>query len=443
MVDDIKYIFRSYDVRGVYGKDIDEEIMSSIGKAFGTYIKKDVAVGCDVRLSSESLKKAFIDGCISAGINVIDIGVMPLGSAVFYGWQNSCEVAYITASHLSKEWNGVKFFNSSGIGFMEEENFKIRDIFMKGVFDEGKGKLKKEDSKKIISGYVSFLHGKVKPKRKITVALDCGNGCASLLVPKLFADGFSIIPIFDNPDGSFPGRGPDPQENEVNELKKEKADIGIAYDGDGDRMVVVDDLGRKLSPEQISFFILSDLLKAEKKPVVANVECTQLLDDIAQRFGVPLIRVNVGHTFLMEGVTKNNACYGVEVAGHYALPSIVPFDDAIAISYFVSCLLSKKEKKLSEIINEIPHYPFSRINFFCEDDKKFAVVEKLKKTFSEKYDNVSAIDGVRVDFEDGWILVRASNTELKLRLTIEAKTEKRFEELKKEFVGIIEKEISS
>jgi phosphomannomutase len=374
--------------------------------------------------------------------------LIPLGAALFYACQNQKALAYITASHLPKEWNGVKFFHPSGEGFVEEENFQVRDEFMKGKITKGKnkGKIFQISNKEIIEDYKKYLISKIKAKKKLRTALDCGNGMASMIVKDLFEKaGFSTVPIFDKLDGSFPNRSPEPEEDPLTRLKaeSEKADIGIAYDGDADRMVLVDNKGRKLTPEQVSFLVLSELLKKEQGPIVANVECSRVLDDIAMEFSREIIRIRVGHPYIVSEALKKKAPFGVESSGHYTIPSVVPFDDSLAASLYAASALSAKDEKLSEIVDKIKAYPLGRVNFKCSDEKKFLIIKKLKERFMKEYQNVNIVDGVRIDFDKGWVLIRASNTEPLIRLTVEADNEKEFEKLKESFCKILEREINA
>ena len=431
-------IFRSYDIRGIYGTDLTEDIMRRIGASFAHVATKTIVVASDGRSSSPSLKKAFISGFGPC----IDVGTVPLGVGIMHAL-GKYDYAYITGSHLSKEWNGVKFFHKHGIGFIEEENKKIAEIY-KTVGLNHTGSATKVDTKKAIDEYVRYSAARISPAKKIDVVLDCGNGMAGLAAKLLFTKaGFNAKTIFENVDATFPNRSPDPVEDDLNELKKKAvtADIGIAYDGDGDRMVVVDDRGRKLTPEQTSYVILLDAVK-HPGAVVANVECTRMIDDVAKKFGKTVIRVPVGHTFLMDAVKKHAACFGIEVSGHYALPYMAPFDDSLLVSLYFANVLSKQDKKLSEIVDEIKTYPFERIAVECGDDKKFAVVERLKKKFSKAYKNVSTMDGVRIDFPDGWILIRASNTGPLIRLTVEGNNRAAFARLKKEFLRVLKEAAS-
>ncbi len=445
-------IFRSYDIRGVYGKDLDEDVASRIAKAFAFRTEGAVAVAYDVRSSSVPLSRAFIAGLLSEGKGVFSLGRLPLGAAAFAAWQKGLELAYITASHLASEWNGIKFFHPSGIGYIEQENYAVRDVFETLSYAEDSSVLKQKGVVKEISAedsmqeYISYLTSKIRPQRKMRVVVECGNGAGSLIAPQLFRKaGFEVIPVFDDPDGSFPNRKPDPLEADLSAMKEEVlasgADFGIAYDGDGDRMALMDDAGKVLAPSHTAYFILQEILRSRQGPVVANVEFTSVVEEIAAKFGTSVIRVPVGHTFMMDAVHRNDAVFGVETAAHYSVPHIVPFDDALAISYYAACLLSSKTQKLSEIVSGIPVYPFERINVACPDERKFAVLDELKSSLSKVYQKINTMDGIRIDFDDGWALVRVSNTEPKIRLTIEGRNLAAFGRIKEEFSTILKNRV--
>src|SRR3989338_9920466 len=444
---DISHIFRSYDIRGIYGKDLDEEIMRRIGNAFGQTAKTEtIVVARDMRLSSKSLNDAFIAGLASSGKNVVDVGLLPLGVGMFHAWQHKMEFAYITASHLPKEWNGVKFFHSGGIGYVDEENFHVRDIFNEEEKKEKRGKLTKIPEAEAIDDYVNYVTSKVKLKKKVKVILDCGNGMAGIIAKLLFKKaGADAESIYGKLDGAFPNRNPEPAEDELKELRKQakENDLGIAYDGDGDRMLLVDEKGRKITPEQTAYLLLTYVLNKENGPVVANVECTTVVDKITAKLGKKLIRFPVGHPYLVDCAKKNKACFGMEFTGHYVVPSIFPFDDSLAISLLAASALSESGKSLSEIADEIKMLPFKRINFESDDTEKFKVVDNLKTKFSQQYNNVNTMDGVRIDTPDGWILLRASNTSPVIRLTMEAETREKLHALENEFSQILADEIKN
>lgn len=443
---DISHIFRSYDIRGIYGKDINEEIMRKIGTAFVSFTKSAV-LARDVRTSSPRLAKEFAAGFSEDGGTASDAGLLPLGVAMFHAWRSKRKLAYVTASHLPKEWNGVKFFHQSGMGFLEKENYRMRDIVMKGKArpkSVTKGRITEENSKKIVSDYITYVSKKIRAEQHLRIAADFGNGAGGLAGKKLLQScGFEVVPVLETPDGNFPNRDPEPQENPLDALKeameRSGSDLGIAYDGDADRMVLVAPSGRKLSAEQASYLILSAL--HEKGPVVGNVECSMLLDYVAKKFGRRVARIPVGHTFLVNESMKRGACLGVESSGHYIVPLLFPFDDALSVSAYAAYALSKHQESLDKIIDGLPEYHFTRVNVPCDDRRKFIVMKNLAKRVKSDYAGVSTIDGVRIDLRSGWALVRASNTSPLVRLSVEAETRKEMESIRQQFMQMLNDEI--
>jgi phosphomannomutase / phosphoglucomutase len=443
---DVAHIFRSYDIRGIAGQDLTPEVMRRIGQASGTLLRQDIVVSYDMRVSSQKLKNAFIKGFLSTGCNVEDAGLLSLGTGMFHAWQGKKIFAYVTGSHLPREWNGIKFFNASGIGFIEEKNRKVQKAYFRGKFISGKGELTCKKNREVIDKYKKFLLSKIRFNGSISVVLDCGNGCAALLAPELFREaGAKTKVIFSELDGTFPNRSPDPQEFALTKLKKEVvktgADMGIAYDGDGDRTSIIDDKGDYTSPEETSYFVLSELLKTQKGDIIANVECTKAIDKVAGKFGRKVIRVPVGHTFLMDAVHKHRAAFGVEASAHFCMPYFVPFDDATVIGLYTAAILSRGEEKLSEFKKHMPKYPFERVSFECPDNLKFEIIKTIIKKMSAEFKNVNTMDGLRVDFDSGWALLRASNTSPYIRLTVEGTTEKSKKTIQKQFLDFVKEEM--
>ncbi len=436
-------IFRAYDIRGVYNQDLTEPVVESIGNGAARYVGQKALLASDCRPSSPALKAAFAAGWLSAGYGLIDIGKLPLGVACWAAWRARKPLAYITASHLPAHWNGVKFFWPNGMGFLEDELKAIERLTIRQKRTKKEAFMTAADSQQIINDYINYLLSKVRPSRRLSVMLDPGNGMAGLVAPQLFSlAGFDVSTINAEVDCRFARRAPDPFEDPLTELRKGVQEIGIAYDGDGDRMVLVDSKGRKLSPEQVAALILPVLLKKQPGPVVANVECTMAIDRIADKFKRKVIRVKVGHTWLMAATKRYRAAFGLEPSGHYVIPSLLPFDDALAVSYWTACVLSKQNKSLAEIVDSIKPFPSVRLAFDCPDERKFGVVKKLTELLKRQYGKVNTMDGVRVETENGWVLIRASNTSPIIRLTIEAKSEAEVEKMKKRFSKLLKDAIA-
>ncbi|MBI2583538.1 MAG: hypothetical protein HYW25_02625 [Candidatus Aenigmarchaeota archaeon] len=433
-------IFRRYDIRGVYKKDLDEGIMRKIGTGFSRVAKdKKVVISQDTRLSSLSLKNAFVSGM--SGKKLIDAGILPISAALFAAWKNNAALAYVTASHLPKEWNGIKFYHSSMLGFSAEEVQEIGKLCQKNTSGS---RCDKSIVSNVDEDYAEFLSSKINAERPLRVLIDCGNGATSVGVKNVFEKaGFSVDAMFDVPDGNFPNRPSDPLTDELAALKSKvyDYDFGLAFDGDGDRVMVVDDKGRKLTCEQMGYISLHELLNERKGDVAANVECSMLIDMAAKKFGRNVIRFPVGHTFLSQTVQRHKVAYGTEINGHGAIPHLAPFNDSVAMALYFGYALSKQNKKLSEIVNKIPALHILRKYFECPDDKKFAVIENLKKNLKKVHKDVDTMDGVRVNLGDSWVLIRASNTEPTVRMHAEAKTKVKAQKLIEEFGAAVEKEI--
>ena len=405
-------IFRAYDIRGVYGKDLTEEIMKKIGMAIGTYASGDFTVGRDFREHSSELEAAFVSGVVSTGSNVRVVGTCPAS---------------------------IKFFHQDGVGFFEDENKKLEKIHRTGPFRKGEGTVEKVEGME--QEYIRFIKERVKPKR-LKVVVDFGNGAACLTVPKILKQ-FDIETtyMYDWPDPTFPNRDPEPKPETLTELSKrvveENADLGVAFDADGDRALFADETGKVMMAEQSAVFFIRDLMKTQKGPVVANIECSSIIDEETEKYSQQVFRIPVGHTFLVQQTKAHNAVLGVEKSGHICVPKFYWFDDAIINSVYLMEIVSRLGRKASEVVEEMPKEYFDRTEIDSSDEAKFAVVDRVKEEAIRKYEKTTTIDGVRIDFADSWALIRASNTSPKLRLTIEAKTEQRMRELKKEMLDLI------
>jgi phosphomannomutase len=437
-------IFRAYDIRGIYGKDLTEEIMTRIGEAAGTFSPGTFTIGRDFREHGAQLEEAFVSGLKKTGSNANLVGTGPLALCVFANWRMKNDVAaYITASHLPAEWNGIKFFHQNGVGFFEDENKKLGEISSSRNFKTGTGSAKKLAG--MDEEYVNFVAERIKPER-INVVVDFGNGAACLLVPKILKKiGIKSTFLFDWPDPTFSNRDPEPKPESLTALckkvVKEKADLGIAFDGDGDRAMFVDDRGKVLMTEQSAILFLRDIMKTQRGPVVANIECSDIIEDEVRKYGESVFRIPVGHTFLVHETKRHNAVFGVEKSGHICVPRFFWFDDAIINSIYMTEIVSKMGQPLSETVEELPKRFFERIEVDCSDQTKFEVINKIKQKAIQTYENINTIDGVKVVFPDSWALIRASNTSPILRLSIEAKNQKRLDELKKEMAKLIKASI--
>jgi len=437
-------IFRAYDIRGTYPDELNESIALKIGKGIATFIIRDmghdtVLLGSDIRTTSPAIHAAMVSGLLSSGLIVKDTGTGSFGQVLFAGWKEEVALTvFITASHLPPEYNGIKMYYGEGIGLEEENIIKIRDYVMNDDLEQAPWeKVKRPKISNHRLGYLDTLIGWFETKREMKVAVDCGNGAACLSAPDAVdVCGYELIEVFCEPDPTFPNRPAEPADEHLTVLKQtvvdQKAEMGIAFDGDGDRVVVVDEKGRTLSPDELAVIIGKFLVK-EGDCVLANVESSMLIEKELEPLGARVKRIKVGHTFLTLEAKQENAVLGVEKSGHIIIPKYFLFDDAIVAPLFLAWTLSKSEEKLSDLKDALPVFLNKRLGFDSPDDVRFDRIAKLQKEFKTKYENVNTMDGVRVDFDDGWVLIRASNTSPMIRLTAEAQTEERLQELITEF----------
>lgn len=432
------HIFRAYDIRGVYGEDLTEETAVRIGIAFGIFLgeNKDVVVARDVRLSGEALKKALISGLISS-CNVIDIGIAPTPLLYFaINHLKGDAGIMITASHNPAEWNGFKFFKRRGC-IHGDAMEGIKEIAKNVDFKQNvnkRGKIIKYD--RIIRNYMEFVSNKVNIERGLKVVSDTTNGVCGLIVPSLFRQlGCDILSLNEEPDGRFPAHLPEPTEVTLRELKREviksKADFGVGFDGDGDRAVFVDDKGKMLPGDLTLLVFVKDAL--QRKPgekIIYGLSCSMAVDEFVREYGgTPLVE-RVGHTFMMDRMIAENALLGGEKSSHFYFSECCGMDDAIFASLKMAEILSKSGEKLSEIVDSLPKYPsIYEKNFDCPDKLKFVTIEKLRSSFENQGLKFLNMDGVKILDEDGWVLLRASNTQPVIRITAEARTREKLEKL--------------
>jgi phosphomannomutase/phosphoglucomutase len=435
-------VFRQYDIRGLVNKDLSGDFSECLGKAVGTYIikrgGKTAVVGYDNRPSSASYAKRLIRGLVFSGIDVFDVGLLPTPAYYFSVIHlNAHGGVMITGSHNPPEFNGFKVSLGNHTIFGEEIQ-KIRELMEKEEFIEGKGSVKKIE---VLNVYAETIKKKISLNRKLKVVLDCGNGVGSVIAPKVFSElGVELQELYCVSDGSFPHHHPDPTipstlTDLIFKVKESKADLGIALDGDADRIGVVDEKGNILWGDQLLILFSRELLS--RKPnskILVEVKCSQsLIDDIKAHNGVPIL-CPTGHSVIEAKMIEEHALISGEMSGHmFFRDEYFGFDDAIYAGARLLRILSNSEKKLSELLADAPKYFSSpEIRVECSDEEKFEVVNKVKDFFEKKY-KVIDVDGARVLFENGWGLIRASNTQPVLVLRFEAKTKEELEEIKSEF----------
>ena len=438
-------IFREYDIRGIADKDLTDENFSLIGKAFATHNlaqgRKRLVIGRDVRLSSERLRNAMVEAMVSCGAEVIDIGVAPTPAQYFAIVHLKADGGgMITGSHNPIEYNGFKM--STGMKAADghvsvgavygAEIQELYKIIQSGKFARGKGQVTKVD---IVPEYINAIKQRIKITKKLKIVVDAGNGCGGLFAPKIWKDlGCEVIELYCEPDGRFPNHLPDPTVmkyiKDLRELVvKEKADLGIGYDGDADRLGAIDNLGRPIFADKlVAMFAKFTLGRIPGAKVVFDVKCSQALPEFIEKFGGKPIMWKSGHSLLKAKMKAEHAPLAGEMSGHIFFgDDYFGYDDAIFGSGRLMQILSSSGKTMAELHDEIPAFVSTpEIRIETSEDDKFKIVADLVKYFKQSY-QVIDLDGARVLFGDGWGLVRASNTQPVLGLRFESKTLERLD----------------
>lgn len=443
-------IFKAYDIRGSYPIDINEDVANIIGKSYGSYIqeyfgKKKCVVGRDNRLSSPSLAKSLIEGLLATGINVIDYGEITTPMHYYTRYVENTFGIMVTASHNPKDDNGFKFsfdMYANARGEMIEE---FKDYTLKGNFRVGKGILEQRD---IRDAYISYLKENISlGSRKVKAVFDMGNGVTSTIIKDVMQEFPGIIPYYicDLSDGTFPNHHPDPavEDNMVmlkNKVLEVNADIGIGFDGDGDRIGIVDNNANFVMADKMMIVAIRDMIKSvTNKTFLCDVKCSKSLTDEIESLGAKCFMSRTGTSFTESATKLNHIPLGGELSGHIFFNDRGPeVCSAIYAGLRLIEILSKTNKSFTELLDGVTnYYSTPEIKIPCPNDKKFLVVEKVKDYVKLKDYDYLDIDGVRVNFKDAWALIRASNTGPNLTLRFEATTEEVLKEKEKEFIDVI------
>ena len=438
-------IFREYDIRGIVGTDLTPASVTSIGKAIGTYIRrgngKKMILGRDVRSSSVEFCNILSKALNSTGCNVIDIGMVPTPVLYFALHHfNADGGVMITGSHNPPEFNGFKI--SQGFHSLYGEKVQeLKGLIEVNDFEVGTGTTQQQP---VLAEYMEKICSILEIPRKIKVVVDGGNGCFGIVGPDLLKKlGQTPIELFSEPDGTFPNHHPDPTVSEhltdlIEKVRLENAELGIGFDGDADRIGVVDEKGNILWGDQLLTIFARDILSRNPgATIVGEVKCSQnLYKDIKKHGGVPVMAA-AGHSLIKNKMRETGALLAGEMSGHICFAdNYYGFDDAIFAACRVLQIVAQSNKKVSEMLADLPETAYTpEIRIDCPDDQKFKIVRELTEIFREKYEVID-IDGVRVNFDDGWALIRASNTQPVLVLRLEAVTKERLKEL----VAVIKKQ---
>lgn len=442
-------IFRGYDIRGIYPTELDDETAYTVGLGFGSYIKSigktTCVIGHDNRLSSPSLYEALKTGILETGINIISLGLCT--TPMYYYACIKLQVysgVMVTASHNPKDDNGLKF------AFDEKGNCKGQEIqdflayIKRGDFATGEGKVTDYD---IRNDYLELFRTNLHfGPRKLKVVIDPGNGTTSIIAEELYKMfPIELITINGTSDGSFPNHHPDPcVEKNLEQLKQKvletNADVGLGFDGDGDRMGVISNTAKFIPTDKYMIIIIRDIInKVAKKEFLCDVKCSKSLSDEIERLGGKTLCYRTGNSYTKAKVRDADLPFGGELSGHVYFRDRWPgFDSGLYAGLRLLEILSNTTKTVDELLDGIVnYYSTEELKFASPDTKKFQVVDKVKEYAIDKGYNFLDIDGVKVLFNDGWALVRASNTGPNLTARFEAQTEERLNSLQKEFTDLI------
>ena len=441
-------IFREYDIRGTVGEDLTVDVVAAIGKAFGTEIRRagrgNLVVARDVRLSSPTFAKSLIDAMLSTGCNVTDIGMVP--TPVFYFSLRHLDAdggIVITGSHNPPQFNGLKICRGKHTIFGEDIQ-ALRATAESGDFASGSGKL---DKKEVEEDYVKYLFeksidiGKMTSGRRVKLVVDAGNGMASQLAPRLLRRmDCEVVPLYCEFDGSFPNHFPDPTVPENLSALSAKvvetgAMAGVAFDGDADRIGVLDERGRPIWGDILLLLYARQVLSEHPgAKIISEVKCSQVLGQEIERLGGKSIMWRTGHSLIERKVLEEKALLAGEMSGHmYFADRYLGYDDALYAACRLAEILAQSKESLSEWINSLPKtYSTPEIRVPCPDEDKFNVVKSIARELKKTH-KVIDIDGARVVFEKGWGLIRASNTQPMLVLRFEAESQESLEDIRAKF----------
>jgi len=446
-----KNIFRGYDIRGIYPSELDEDTYYTIGLGFGTYIKKfgktNCIVGHDNRLSSDSLYDALIKGISETGIDVIRLGLVT--TPMFYYAQIYLKVfsgMMVTASHNPKDDNGIKFSIDEKGNCKGQEIQDFMNFILEGNFDKGESTITDFNIEDLyIKLFKENLHF---GNRRLKVVIDPANGTTSIIARKIYElFPIDLTIINEESDGNFPNHHPDPcVEDNMQQLKKKvlelNADIGIGFDGDGDRLGVITNTGKFLATDKYMILIIRDIInKVDNKTFLYDVKCSKSLEDEIIKLGGTPLCYRTGNSYTKAKVKEDNLPFGGELSGHVYFRDRWPgFDSGLYAGLRLLEIMSNNNMTVDMMLEGInEYYSTPELKIESSDDKKFKIIEEVKKYVEEKEYKYIDIDGVKVLFDDSWALIRCSNTGPNITLRFEAKTKEKLESLKIEYINLVNK----
>lgn len=444
----IAHIFRAYDIRGVVGEDLSEDIARTIGMAIGSEAEargqQALVVGCDGREYSPALAEALIEGLTASGRDVINVGAVPT-PVLYYATHTSTTRSgvMVTGSHNPPEYNGFKIV-LDGKTLVDQDIAALYERVQSGNFSSGSGSVSDMD---IVPDYMDAIADDVVVAQPLKVVIDCGNGIAGSIAPELLDSlGCEAIPLFCEVDGSFPNHHPDPTKPEnladlISTVQSQGADLGIGLDGDGDRLVAVTAEGDIVWPDRMLMLFAKDVVSRNPgSDVVYDVKCTRHLNSVISGFGGRPIISRSGHSFVKEKIAETGAMLGGELSGHICFSERwFGFDDGLYSAARLLEIVGSQEDGLSDLLSEFPDSVSTpEIHIPIDDEEKFTLIEALMASADFEDATITTLDGLRVDFSDGWGLVRASNTEPALTLRFEADNGQALDEIKSEFKELLQ-----
>ncbi len=438
-------LFGTFGVRGIANEKITPEFALKIGMAFGTLLKREgrkrplVVVGRDPRVSGEMLEGALISGLLSMGVDVIDVGIAPTPAIQFacrhFGTDGG---AVITASHNPPEYNGIKLLEPNGLGLKKEREAVVEELFFNEDFDPAQwyeiGEVRKED---IIRPYLDAIRSRVDveaiKKRRPFVVVDTSNGAGSLTLPYLLRElGCKVVSINAHPDGHFPARNPEPNEENLRGfmkiVKALGADFGVAQDGDADRAVFIDENGNFIQGDKTFALVVKAMLQENGGGlVVTTIATSHIIDELAKQYNGEVMKTKVGDLIVSRALLEHSGLVGGEENGGVIFPDFVLGRDGAMTTAKIVEIFSKSGKKFSELIAELPRFYQVKTKRRIEGDRH-AAVERVAKIAKQRGLRIDTTDGTKILLEDGWVLVRASGTEPIIRIFAEARSEERAKE---------------
>lgn len=449
-VESLSKLFGSSGVRGLVNVDLTPVLAAQIGMAVSAFSKANkVLVARDTRSSGAMLANALVSGLLSGGANVKDMGILPTPVLAFLTRRLDAGVGVmVTASHNPPQYNGIKIFHSDSMAYGEQSQNAIEKIIQDKRFNltdwRNIGETQSSDESRL---YVEMTQDAVKLGKKRHLIVDSGCGATFSLAPRVLASlGCKVTALNSQPDGFFPARSPEPNEESLTPFARTVvqlgADLGVAYDGDGDRAAFIDEEGNMADFDRALAAYAAHVTKQKNGGIiVTNVEASMCVEKMVEPYGGKVLRTRVGDIYISEAIKKYNAIFGGEPCGAWIHPQFHYCPDGILSSALLLKALDEEEKKLTELISETPRYETLRKNMPCNDETKYRVVKKISEDFGQVFPRnteLSKVDGVRLSLADGWILIRASGTEPVIRLTVEGESLRTAKEIMEKGVMLVE-----